>query len=70
MNADEIRGLLKAKPFKPFTVHRPDARAVRVDDPKYAMVTQGGRFLFFCEEGDSFTRIDLTTVTHLEKEAA
>ena len=45
MHADEIRILLKATPFKPFTVYMPSEKSFLVPHPEFALLTQTGRTL-------------------------
>lgn len=66
MTTEEVRNLLTASPFVPFTVYLPTNRAFRVEHPDFATLSRGGRILAVSTEGDAFALVDLMLATHVE----
>jgi len=50
---EQIRGLLKATPFRPFSVYLADGRKLTIRHPDFAHVPKLGLFFYF-HEGDDF----------------
>ena len=69
MTPNVIRELLHATPFKPFTVHAADGKAIRVTHPDYATLTQGGRMFFVNTKDDDFEWLDVFLITRVESSA-
>jgi hypothetical protein len=66
MTTDEVRNLLDAAPFIPFTIYLPSNHAYKIDHPDFATLSRGGRILAVTMEGDAFVMIDLMLATHIE----
>jgi len=45
MSADDLRSLLRATPFRPFTVYLPSDKSFSVQHPEFAALTPPGRTL-------------------------
>jgi hypothetical protein len=46
MIAEEIRGLQRANPFEPYTIHTSDGKALYVKHPDYCLITPGNQTLY------------------------
>jgi len=66
MTTEEVRNLLHASPFVPFTIYVPADRAFRVEHPDFATLSRGGRILALSTEGDAFVLVDLMLATRIE----
>ncbi|MBY0526464.1 MAG: hypothetical protein K2R98_23925 [Gemmataceae bacterium] len=66
MTVDQLRALLKAQPFQPFTVHLADGRHVFVHHPEYTVIAPSGRTAIIYQPNDEFNIVDLLLVTDLE----
>ena len=69
MTSNILRRLLKAAPFLPFTVHAADGKAIRVEHPECAVVTQGGRMFLVNTKDDDFEWVDVFLITRVETTA-
>lgn len=71
MAPDRVRELLRAAPFRPFTVHTADGKALTIRHPDFASLSPAGMTLVVYEmegEGDRMHVLDLILVTRLERE--
>ena len=66
MTAQEFRSVFNAVPFRPFTVHLADGRAVAVPHQEYALLSPTGRTLIVYQDDDSFQILDLMLATGVE----
>ena len=66
MKDDEIRNLLRARPFVPFTVHLPEGRSVKVTHPDFALLSPTGRTLLAYDTDESFNMIDVMLIASVE----
>jgi hypothetical protein len=66
MKDEEIRRLLRARPFVPFTVHLPEGRSVHVSHPDFALVSPQGRTMLAYEPDESFNMIDVMLIASIE----
>ena len=65
MLTDEIRGLMKASPFRPFTIHVSDGSEVLVHHHDYAWLLPSG-LQFFLETKEGRVRIiDASQITQV-----
>jgi hypothetical protein len=70
MSADELRRLLNAVPFRPFTVSLPSDKPFRIPHPDFALVTPNGRTMIVAQEqSDAVDILDVPLITRLEVEA-
>ncbi len=71
MSVDELRDLLNAVPFHPFTVCLECDRAFRIADPDFALVTpQGGTLVVAEDLSDRVELVDVALITRVEIEAS
>ena len=68
MRSDELRSLLSAKPFVPFTVRLAAGRALHVTDPEYARVTPNDEC--FMAYTSQFDIVHLTAIVGVDVESA
>ncbi len=67
MSADELRGLLDAVPFKPFTVYMANDRAFEIPHPDFALLTPKGRTLVVASNEDKGVNIlDVPLIARME----
>ncbi len=66
MTAQEFRSVFDAEPFRPFTVHLADGRAVMVPHQEYALLSPTGRTLIVYQDDDSFQVLDLVLATGVQ----
>ena len=70
MTIEQIQTVYKAQPFKPFTMHLADGRAIPVLHKEFIMAVPSGRTLFVCQPDDTVNIVDLLLVTDLELKPA
>ena len=71
MCADELRALLRAVPFRPFTAYLPSDRAFPVPHPEFAVLSPQGRTLIVFHGGDNgFDLLDVPLITRVETHEA
>jgi hypothetical protein len=70
MAPDRIRDLLKAVPFKPFTVELGSGKRVPVKHPDYALLSPAGRTLVVHNDEENMEIIDVFLVTNASLEQA
>lgn len=68
MHVDQLRKTLNAQPFRPFTIHLGDGRALEVPHPDFAWIHPGGHRTAIVATSlpDDFEIIDVGLVTSLE----
>jgi hypothetical protein len=66
MNDDEARRIQSAEPFRPYVIHVPDGRPIRVEPPEFVAVASTGRTAVAFTAVGSFEIIDVRLVTTLE----
>ncbi len=68
MTREQLRKTIRAEPFRPFTIHMGDGRALRVPHPDFVWIhPEGPRTVVVATGGaDDFEIIDLMLVTSLE----
>ncbi len=69
MTAEQLRTLREANPFRPFTIHLADGRALEVPHRDFVSQSPGGRTIIVYRADDSFSLVDLYLVTELELQA-
>ena len=70
MSADELRDLLNAVPFRPFTVYPQSQKAFRIADPDFALLTPNGRTLVLSQQvSDTLDILDVPLILRVEVEA-
>jgi hypothetical protein len=66
MTSNIIRDLLRAVPFRPFTVHVADRKSLQIEHPENAAITQGGRMFFVNTKDEDWEWVDVFLVTRVE----
>lgn len=69
MTTEQFMNHVRAKPFRPFTIHMADGRSIRVTHPE-AVAYGGGRTAAVATSRRTFEIIDLLLVPSLETEDA
>jgi hypothetical protein len=65
MHRDQLRDLLRAKPFQPFTIHLPEGRQVQVIHHDFALMSPDGRTLLAYGPDNSFNMIDVMLIASI-----
>jgi hypothetical protein len=66
MTIEQLRQVLHATPFQPFTIHLADGREMRVPHREFVAQSPSGRTIIVYHEDESFSIIDLLLVTELK----
>jgi len=66
MHRNELRKLLKAQPFQPFTVHLPEGRQVHVFHHDFALLSPDGRTLVAYGTDPGVNIIDVMLISSIE----
>lgn len=67
MHADEIKRLLRASPFRPFTVFLPSKKAVVVPHEDVAWLTPNGRTLLVAQQDTGgVDHLDVALIVRME----
>jgi hypothetical protein len=66
MHRDDLRKILRERPFKPFRVYTPDGTALSVWHPDWAYLSPDGRTLFVYERDYSFNMLDVPLIPRVE----
>lgn len=70
MNAEKLRDVLHATPFRPFVIHLADGRQCRVRHPDFLAISPTGRTVIVYHDNDAHSILDLLLVTELAIEAS
>ncbi|MCI0702465.1 MAG: hypothetical protein L0241_15385 [Planctomycetia bacterium] len=65
MRHEQIRELLQAKPFRPFTIHLPEGRAVPVTHHDFALVSPDGRTLVAYDQDGTMNIVDVMLIASI-----
>ncbi len=66
MTKDAIQNVLRAQPFKPFSLRVTNGTLVPVPHPDFIFISQGGRTAIINRGGEKFSIVDLGLVTTIE----
>ena len=66
MRTEEMRNLLRAQPFRPFTIHMPEGPTVQVVHHDFALLSPDGRTLIAYSPDNSFNMIDVMLIASVE----
>lgn len=66
MHVEKIRELLKAAPFKPFTLRLVDGRKIHVKHPDFASLPPGHRTIYLFDDEAGVEMIDMPLILSLE----
>ena len=65
MKIGEIRALLHAQPFVPFTIHLADGGALRISHPDFVATSPRSDSIIVYRDDDTFHVVDLSLATDL-----
>lgn len=70
MQSEDLRTLLKAAPFRPFTVVLVSERSYHIPHPDFAFLNPSGQVLIVARaENDSFDILDVPLIARIEMPA-
>ena len=69
MTIEQLRKHYHAKPFRPFTMHLADGRAIDVEHPEFMALSPSGRTVVVYTEPQAAETIDLLLVTSIRGDA-
>jgi hypothetical protein len=68
MNAEQLRTLHRAQPFRPFTLIMGDGSQHRVSQPEFLLMTRSGQYAGVVNEDDTICFLELVRVTEFRVE--
>ncbi len=66
MTTEQLRTVIHASPFRPFTIRMADGRSFSVPHPDFLSVSPAGRTVVIYNSDDSASIVDLLLMTELE----
>lgn len=69
MTVEQLKDVLHAQPFRPFTIHMGDGRSFLVKHQDFVSRSPSGRTLIVYGDDDRFSILDMLLVTELEVHA-
>jgi hypothetical protein len=66
MTVEQLKNVLQAQPFQPFTIHMGDGRTILVKHRDFISRSPTGRTVIVHGDDDSFSILDLLLITELE----
>jgi hypothetical protein len=66
MTVEQLKNIVGAQPFRPFTIHMGDGRVFLVKHRDFISHSPSGRTVIVYGDNDSFSILDLLLVTELE----
>jgi hypothetical protein len=66
MTVEQLKNVVRAQPFRPFTIHTGDGRAFLVKHPDFISRSASGRTVIVHGDDESFSILDMLLVTELE----
>jgi hypothetical protein len=71
MTLEELRKIVHASPFQPFTIYLADSTSIRIPHPDFIAIPSAGRTVVVYREGErAHTVVDLLLATKLEVSSA
>lgn len=70
MTLEQLRTVHQATPFRPFTIHMTDGRALHVPHSEFLSHSASGRTVIVHHMDDTFSIVDLLLVNELEVHGA
>lgn len=67
MNVKSIREFCEAKPFRPFSVHLADGRAIPVEHPELVFFPPSNQEVLIYQQDNSFDFVDVFQITSLKQ---
>jgi hypothetical protein len=66
MSSDEVRNMLRAKPFRPFQINLADGDSFQIVHPDFAIISPSGQTIVAYTPKNEMKIIDLFLVTSIE----
>jgi hypothetical protein len=66
MTVEQLRTVHQARPFRPFTIHMADGRALHVPHSEFLSHSASGRTIIVHHADDTFSVVDLLLINELE----
>jgi hypothetical protein len=66
MTVEQLKNVMRAQPFQPFTIHMGDGRSFLVKHPEFVSRSVSGRTIIVSTEDDGHSVLDMLLVTELE----
>jgi hypothetical protein len=63
MTVEELRHHIKARPFRPFSLHVADGRTILVSHHDFILVSPSGRIIYVFQPDDSHDILDIMLIT-------
>ena len=70
MTPDQLRGVHRAVPFRPFTIRMADGRAFHIPHPDFLLITPAGRTVVAVDQNGVAHILDLLLMTEIETDTA
>jgi hypothetical protein len=70
MIADDIRTLLNAQPFQPFTLYMASEKAYTVPHPEFASLSPRGRTLILWRQKGGYDQLDVQLIARVEVQSS
>ena len=65
MNAEQLRKMHGARPFRPLTLHLADGREIGIDHPEFLTTSPQGRTAIVFFPDDTFEAVDVLMITSI-----
>ncbi len=66
MTIEQLRNVDQARPFRPFTIHMADGRALHVPHSEFLSHSPSGRTVIVYHDDEKFSIVDLLLVNQVE----
>ena len=66
MTIEQLRDVHQARPFRPFTIHMADGRALHVPHSEFLSHSPAGRTVIVYHDDEKFSIVDLLLVNEVE----
>ena len=66
MTVEQLKNVLHAQPFRPFTIHMGDGRVFFVKHPDFISRSASGRTVIVHGDDETFSILDMLLVTEIE----
>jgi hypothetical protein len=70
MTIEQLRNVHQARPFRPFTIHMADRRALHVPHSEFLSHSASGRTVIVHHDDEKFSIVDLLLVNEVEVDGA
>ena len=70
MTTEQLRTVMEAQPFRPFTLHMADGRTFPVTHPEFLSHSPSWRTVIIYREDESFSILDLLLMTEVRVDSS